>query len=214
MSTEAKLLAEPRTERGTRACRRLRLRGLIPGNVYGHSDEAQAIVVKADALRPIVQAGVRVVDLDLGGKHDKALVRDVTYDAFGQQIEHFDLMRVDATERVTLHVPVVLKGTAPGAVGSGHVLEQPLHSLTIDCLAYQIPDAIIVRIGALEAGQAIHVRDLELPPDVHCHNPPDAIVVHIVTVHMTAETPLDAAAAATQPEVVGKKAAEEKDKEK
>uniref|UniRef100_A0A7C2NZA7 Large ribosomal subunit protein bL25 n=1 Tax=Schlesneria paludicola TaxID=360056 RepID=A0A7C2NZA7_9PLAN len=214
MSTEAKLVAEPRAERGSRACRRLRLRGLIPGNVYGHTDPAQPIVVKEDALRPILQAGVRVVDLNLEGKHDKALVRDVTYDAFGQQIEHFDLMRVDATERVTLNVPVVLKGTAPGAIGAGHVLEQPLHALTIDCLAYQIPDAITVRINTLEAGQAIHVRDVELPPDVHCHNPPDAIVVHVVTVHVAVETPVDAAAAATQPEVISKKPAEEKEKEK
>ncbi|MDZ4684112.1 MAG: 50S ribosomal protein L25 [Planctomycetaceae bacterium] len=209
MSTEAKLLAEPRAERGSRACHRLRLRGLIPGNVYGHQTEAQSIVVREDALRPIIQAGIRVVDLDLGGKHDKALLRDVSYDAFGRQIEHFDLMRVDATERVTLHVPIVLKGTAPGSIGSGHVLEQPLHTLTVDCLAIQIPDSIVVKIGSLQVGQAIHVRDLELPADVHVHNSPDAIIVHIVEIRIAVETPVDAAAAATQPEVIVKKPAEE-----
>jgi large subunit ribosomal protein L25 len=215
MSTEAKLLAEPRSERGKRACNRLRLKGLVPGNVYGHQTEAQSIVVKADALRPIIQAGIRVVNLDLGGKHDTALLRDVSYDAFGQVIEHFDLMRVDPNERVTLHVPIVLKGTAPGAIGSGHVLEQPLHTLTVDCPAISIPDSIIVKIGTLEAGQAIHVRELELPPNVHPHNSPDAIVVHVVEVRVQAETPIDAAAAAAaQPEVITKKPAEEETADK
>ncbi|HUQ68884.1 MAG TPA: 50S ribosomal protein L25, partial [Planctomycetaceae bacterium] len=114
-----------------------------------------------------------------------------------------------ATERVTLHVPIVLKGTAPGSIGSGHVLEQPLHTLTVDCLAIQIPDSIVVKIGSLQAGQAIHVRDLELPADVRVHNPPDAIIVHVVEVRVQVETPVDAAAAATQPEVIAKKPAEE-----
>jgi large subunit ribosomal protein L25 len=211
MSKETKLVAEPRSERGTRACQRLRARGYVPGNVYGHQVETTPIVVKSDVLKPILKAGVRVVDLELQGKQDKALVREVQWDTFGLSVEHFDLMRVDATERVTLHVPIVLKGTAPGTLGGG-VLEQPLHSVTVDCLAYHIPDAIVVKIGTLELGQAVHVRELELPEDVHCHNPPDAIVVHVVQVHVKEELPAAAeaaAAAATEPEVIGKKPAAE-----
>uniref|UniRef100_A0A7C4QLE3 Large ribosomal subunit protein bL25 n=1 Tax=Schlesneria paludicola TaxID=360056 RepID=A0A7C4QLE3_9PLAN len=209
MSTkEAKLVAELRSVRGTRACRRLRSAGLVPGNVYGHREDTQPIVVKSEVLLPLVKSGVRVVDLEVNGQHDKALVREVQWDPFGLRIEHFDLMRVDATERVTLHVPIVLKGTAPGALGGG-ILEQPLHSLTIDCLAYEIPDAIVAKVGTLEVGQAIHVRDLELPPNVHCHNPPDAIVVHIVEVKVKETLPGEAAAAgAAEPEVIGKKPAE------
>jgi large subunit ribosomal protein L25 len=208
MSKEARLVAEPRSERGSRACRRLRLRGYIPGNVYGHRPETTPIVVKSEALTPLVKAGVRVVDLEVEGQHDKALVREVQWDTFGQEIEHFDLMRVDATERVTIHVPLVLKGTAPGSMGGG-ILEQPLHSLTVDCLAIQIPDAIIVKIGSLEIGQSIHVRDLELPENVNCHNQPDAIVVHCVQVQVKDVLPADAAAAsATEPEVIGKKPAD------
>jgi large subunit ribosomal protein L25 len=207
MSKEAKLVAEPRAERGTRACNRLRRQGLIPGNVYGHRPETLPIVVKADVLTPLVKAGVRVVDLEVQGQHDKALVREVQWDTFGITVEHFDLMRVDATERVTLHVPLVLKGTAPGSMAGG-ILEQPLHSVTVDCLAYQIPDAIVIRIGTLEVGQAIHVKDLEFPPDVNCHNPPDAIVVHVVEVKVKEPLPGEPGGAVAEPEVVGKKAAD------
>uniref|UniRef100_A0A7C2PB49 Large ribosomal subunit protein bL25 n=1 Tax=Schlesneria paludicola TaxID=360056 RepID=A0A7C2PB49_9PLAN len=208
MSRESKLVAEPRTVRGTKACRRLRLHGYVPGNVYGHQVEPTAIAVKADVLTPLLKSGVRVVDLEVAGQHDKALVREVQWDTFGITVEHFDLMRVDATERVTLHVPVVTKGTAPGALRGG-ILEQPLHSLTVDCPAIAIPDAIYVKIGTLEIGQAIHVRELELPENVRVHNPPDAIVVHCVQVQVKEEMPAEAAvAAATEPEVIGKKPAE------
>lgn len=207
MSTEVKLPAEVRTERGSRACNRLRLRGLIPGNVYGHNDEPQSIVVRADAITPHVRAGVKVFDIELNGKVDKTLLRELQFDPFGIELTHFDLLRVDPTERVTLHVPLVIKGIAPGSIGSGGVLEQPLHSLTIDCLAYQIPDSIPVRVGTLQIGQAIHVRDLEIPQGVHVQNSADAIVAHVVPVR-SAEPAADAAAAGAQPEVIGKKTEE------
>lgn len=208
MHKEAKLVVQPRSESGTAACRRLRQRGLVPGNVYGHKPEAVPVSVASDVLKPIIMAGIRVVDLELNGEVDKALLREIQWDTFGTTISHFDFMRVDANERVKINVPLVLKGTAPGALAGG-VLEQPLHSLTVDCLAYQIPDSIQVRIGTLDMGQAIHVKDLEIPENIHVQNPPDAIVVHVVQVQVKEALPLDAAAAATEPEVVGKKAAAE-----
>jgi large subunit ribosomal protein L25 len=208
MSRESKLVAEPRELRGSKHCRRLRLQGYVPGNVYGHQEGTTPIVVKSDVLTPLLKSGVRVVDLEVSGQHDKALVREVQWDTFGIAVEHFDLMRVDANERVTLHVPVVTKGTAPGTLAGG-ILEQPLHNLTVDCPAIAIPDAIIVKIGTLEIGQAVHVRELELPENVHVHNLPDAIVVHCVQVQVKEEVTAEAAvAAATEPEVIGKKPTE------
>lgn len=205
MSTEVQLSAEVRSVRGSRANNRLRDRGYVPGNIYGHNDEPQAIMVQADAIVPHVRAGVKVYDITLNGKTDKTLLRELQFDALGVELTHFDLLRVDPTERVTLHVPVVLKGIAPGSIGSAGVLEQPLHSLHIDCLAYQIPDSIPVRINMLEVGQAIHVHDLELPEGMHAHHPPEAIVVHVVPVRSGEPIVADVAAGA-QPEVVGKKA--------
>ncbi len=204
MSTEVKLPAEVRAEFGSKACRRLRLQGLVPGNVYGHTDKPLAIVVKSDSFSPHVKSGVKVFDIEIDGKVDKTLLRELQFDPFGIEITHFDLLRVDPTERVTLTVPLVIKGIAPGAVGSGGVMEQPLHSLTIDCLAYQIPDSIPVRVTNLQIGDAIHVKDLELPADVHPHHAPEAVVVHVVAVRSGDTTAADAATGA-QPEVVGKK---------
>ena len=205
MSNEAKLVVEPRTEMGSAACRRLRKRGLVPGNVYGHNADPIAVVVASDVLGLVLKTGSRVVDLEVSGKQDKAVIREVKWEVFGRYVEHFDLLRVDPNERVTITVPIVLKGSAPGAVGGGMV-EQPLHSIVIDCLAYQIPDSIIVRIGALELGQMIQVRELPLPDGSHAHAAPDAIVVHIVKAREEAETA--ATPGASEPEVVGKKVAD------
>lgn len=205
MSKEVKLVAEPRTEHGSAACRRLRWDGLVPGNVYGHASETTSVKVARDVFTAIVKSGSKVVDLVVEGKQDKALIRELQWDAFGEHITHFDLMRVDPTERVTLHVPLVLKGTAPGAL-SGGVLEQPLHSVTLDCLAYLIPDSIIVKIGSLNVGQAIHVKDLELPESAHCQTPGDAIVVHVVQVQTKELLPAESAGA--EPELIGKKPAD------
>lgn len=206
MHKEAKLVVQKRTQSGSAACRRLRWAGIVPGNVYGHNAPSVAVEVSNEVLRPIILNGIRVVDLELDGKTDKALLREVQWDTFGSSIRHFDFMRVDPNERVTLVIPLVLKGTAPGSLAGG-VLEQPMHSITVDCLAYQIPDSIQVRIGSLDVGQAIHVRDLEIPENVHCQNAPDAIVVHIIQVQTKEITPLDAGAGAAEPEVIGKKPA-------
>lgn len=202
MSKEAKLVVEPRTEMGSAACRRLRERGYVPGNVYGHNAPPISVVMLSDVLRPILKSGVHVVDLEVSGKQDKAVIREVQWDIFGKEIRHIDLLRVDPNERVNITVPIELKGTAPGVMAGG-ILEQPLHQLTIDCLAYQIPDSLQLRITALQLGQSIYVRDLELPPGSHAHAQPDAIVVHVVKVQ---ERDIAAAEAGpAEPEVIGKK---------
>ena len=206
MSKETKLVVEPRSEMGSAACRRLREKGLVPGNVYGHNAPATAIVMNADALRPILKSGAHVVDLELSGTKDKAVIREVQWDVFGKEIRHVDLLRVDPNERVTISVPIELKGTAPGVLAGG-LLEQPMHQITIDCLAYQIPDSIQLRIGTLNIGQAIHVREMELPEGCHAHAQPEAIVVHVIKFQDREVLPTDGNTAA-EPEVIGKKPAD------
>lgn len=215
MSKEAKLVVKLRAESGSAACRRLRWSGQVPGNLYGHNAPPAAVVISAEALTPVLTSGAKVVDVELDGKVDKAVVREIQWDIFGRQIQHFDLLRVDPNERVNVTVPLELKGTAPGVLAGG-VLEQTMHSIVIDCLAYQIPDTIQVRIGSLNLGQAIHVSDLILPEGSHAHSAADAIVVHIVQAKVQEELP--AGAGPVEPEMIGKKpaadAADSKDDKK
>ncbi len=96
----------------------------------------------------------------------------------GQDILHADFRRVSADERIHVPVRIELRGIAPG-VSAGGALDQPLHTLDIECPAVAVPDSIRVNINELKIGDAIHVRDLTLPPDVKALADADAIVVHV-----------------------------------
>ena len=78
--------------------------------------------------------GVRVVDIDAGNKLEKALIRDVQWDHLGKALLHVDFARVSADERVEVTVPLEIRGTAAG-IAQGGVIDQPIHTLQIECLA-------------------------------------------------------------------------------
>jgi large subunit ribosomal protein L25 len=208
MAAEMKLAVAKRTHVGSTACRRMRRAGRIPGVVYGHQQASIAFEVAWETLAPILKAGTRVVDLDVEGHVENAMFRDIQWDTFGIAVKHIDLLRIDPNERVEVQVPIVLKGTAAGALAGG-ILDHHLHSVTLECLAIQIPDGIPVKIGELQIGQAIHVRELELPPNTVIKNDPETVVVQVK--QMLAEEPTAAEAAEpgpAEPELVGRKVKE------
>jgi large subunit ribosomal protein L25 len=209
MAVEMKLAVAKRSVKGSTACRRLRRAGKIPGVVYGHQIDPLAIEIAWDSLAPVLKAGSRVVDLDVEGDVEKAMFRDIQWDTFGSEVNHIDFLRIDPNDRVEVEVPIVLKGTAPGVLGGG-VLDFHLHSVTIECLAIAIPDNIPVKIGELQLEQAIHVRELELPPNTVVKNDPETVVVQVKHIVEVAEPTAEGAAepGPTEPEIVGRKVKE------
>ncbi|MGE5194775.1 MAG: 50S ribosomal protein L25 [Deltaproteobacteria bacterium] len=210
MAVTGKLVVKRRTEQGSRECRRLRDNGLVPANMYGHKQEAVPLTVSAAELAPLVRGGARVLDVDLDGKVEKVLFREVQWDHLGKDVVHVDLLRVDPNEKLTVEVKVELKGTAPGTL-SGGVLDHTLRTLTIECLAIEIPDSVQVKISSLEIGQALHVRDLEVPPHTRILNNPDAVVVRVAQPGAEIElaAPVVGEEGPAQPEIIGRKVAEE-----
>jgi large subunit ribosomal protein L25 len=215
MTESQELETQPRTTQGSRAARKLRKQGRIPAVIYGHKEATVAVTLSGEDLEKAIRQGVRVVDLKTGAKLEKALIREVQWDHLGKDVLHVDFTRVSADERIRVNVPVELRGIAPGVTGGTGVLDQPLHSLTIECLAISIPESIRVAVNELQLGMAIHVRDLVLPPGVTAMNDPDAIVVH-VTAKLVEPEPTAAAApveGAAEPEIIGRKVAEEEEAE-
>jgi large subunit ribosomal protein L25 len=214
MAISAKLSVTRRAEAGSKGCSKLRAQGQIPGNLYGHKEPPVALACGGAAVLSAIRSGAHVVDVELEGNSTKALLREVQWDSFGNEVVHFDLMRVDPHERLTVEVHVELKGTAPGTL-SGGVLDHALRTLTVECPAIEIPDNIVVKIGAMEVGSMIHVRELEIPPNITVLNNPESIVVRIAK---QGEVPEVGAAAPgeegpAQPEVIGRKPSEEGEEE-
>jgi large subunit ribosomal protein L25 len=214
MAESVAFVGQPRQPKGTGEARRLRRNGLVPAVVYGHGEETLSITLPKIELVNAIRHGVRVVDLRAGNKEEKALIKDVQWDHLGKELLHVDFARVSMDERIVVSVPLELRGTSPG-VNAGGVLDQPIHSVSVECLAISIPESIRVNIHELQIDSAIYVRDLVLPPDVKVMTDPDAIVVH-VTAPVAEPEPTAAAAevpAAAEPEVIGRPKAEEEEAE-
>jgi len=214
MAEAVTLVAKPRNSSGTHHARRMRKNGLIPAVVYGHQEATVSVTVNKDDLYKAVRQGARVVDLQTGDKTEKALLRDLQWDHLGHDIMHVDFARVAADERIKIEVRIELRGAAPG-VTAGGLLDQPIHSLVIECLAIAVPESIRVPIGELQIDQAIHVKDLKLPEGVTTAVDPDAIVVQVSPPKVEEEAAAPGAPAAEQaePEVIGRKEKEEEEKE-
>ena len=212
MSAENKLVVEKRTKTGSAESRRLRRQGLIPGNFYGHGRGAIAITCSVDQVNALIESGHRVVNVDLEGETETAMFREVQWDTFSTHVQHFDLQRVDANERVTVDVPIELKGNSPGVMAGG-MLETPTRTITLECPAISIPDQIVVRINKLDIDGVIHVSDITLPANATLHTPEDAVVAHVVSaasLEAAAEAELeDEAASSVEPEIIGRKEKED-----
>jgi large subunit ribosomal protein L25 len=212
MAETVVLVAKKREGRGSRQAERLRAQGQVPGVVYGHRQETLSVSLPVDDLDQAIRQGARVLDLQTDGGTEKVLIREVQWDHLGKDILHVDFNRVSADERIRVTVPIELRGIAPGVLQGG-VLDQPLHSLHVECLALAIPESIRVNIAELQKGAAVHVRELKLPEGVKVLDDPDALVVHITTPQAEPEAGVELGEQ-VEPEVIGRAKEEEEGEEK
>ncbi|GEK81050.1 50S ribosomal protein L25/general stress protein Ctc [Agrococcus baldri] len=180
MATEYdKLETETRESFGKGAARKLRAAGKVPAVLYGHGTEARHLTVDAHALFLLVRRSNAIIDLQIEGSSQLALVKDVQRNPVMMgmtAIEHIDLVIVKRGEKVVVDVPVHLEGeSAPGTI-SNHEST----SLSIEVEALHIPDSIVVSIEGLEEGAHITAGAVELPKGATLLTDPEALVVGIV----------------------------------
>lgn len=203
MAESQVLKSEVRSGLGGRDSARLRKHGRIPAVVYGHKETPANISVCKDALTTLLRHHARTVTVEISGKQETVLIQEIQHDHLGSTVLHVDFRRVSADERVRTTVDIELKGIAPGVI-SGGVLEQPLHSIHVECPAMAIPESIRVKIDTLLIGQSIHVNQLELPAGVKALEDPEAIVVAVKTAQMI-ELGAAGEPGANEPEIITKK---------
>ena len=205
------LKAEKRQNSGTAATRRLRLQGRVPAIVYGHQQEPLAVHLDYHDLWLEVQHRHQLLDVELDGKTEKLLIKDLQYNHLYSKIIHVDLTRVDLDERVTVTVPIDLRGT-PAGLSEGGVLDQMLADLELECAVTSIPENIRVMVNELNVGETIYARDLELPEGSTLSTDPDAPVV---TVRVLAEEVEEAPAEgeAEEPEIIAREKDEDQAEE-
>src|SRR5262245_25070883 len=207
MTDAAKIRVEPRDPvknkgTGSRAVRRLRRQGLIPGVIYGHKQAVVPITVTRDDVWRLIKTPGRLADLDVNGTAETVLIRDVQWDHLGKEVLHLDFARVSAEEMIETEVALESRGVAAG-IAAGGVFEHLVHSLRITCRAGSIPESLKMDVSHLQVDQGVHVRDLILPTDVTVNADPDLLLAHVVLRAVEVEEkPEPEAEAAAQPEVI------------
>lgn len=178
-STSNKLNVASRTAAGSRAARRLRRSGRVPGIVYGGGAEPVGIDVDARELRLALAAAGAVLDLSVdGGKATPVVLKEAQRDPVRGQTTHIDLLRVRLDEKIRSVVPLELEGVddAPG-VKRGGVLEQITRELEVEALPTNIPESIVHAVGEMEIGETILLSAVQAPEGVTLLNDPEETVV-------------------------------------
>ena len=212
MEKTLSLKAEIREDTGTKSAVKLRGQGRLPAVVYGHKEKPVAVSLDERTLVEGLHRGHRLIDVQIGRKKEKMIIKDLQYDYLGKEIIHVDLMRVDVTELIKVTVPIELKGKARGT-HEGGIIEGHADHLEVECKATDIPELILVSIKDLRVGDSLHVGDIELPEGVKLVSDASMLLVTcglVVAAKSTEELEEEMPAA---PEVIGE-AEEEASEEK
>ena len=174
---EVRIEAEPRTEFGKGAARRVRRAGRVPAIVYGHGTDTRHVTLPGhELLMALKTPNVLIEVAGLSSRPQLTLPKDVQRDPLKGVIEHVDLIMVRRGEKVTVEVPVQVTGE----VESGGLLDQQMVRLAVEAEATAIPQAIEVSVEGMDIGDAVHAGDLTLPQGVTLVAEPEALVLHVL----------------------------------
>jgi len=208
-----------REQTGKGYCRKLRVKGLSPGIIYGHGRQSMPVFFNYKELYNIMKkAGEStIIELNVDNAEKvNALVKEYQLSPLDGHILHVDFYAVRADEAVTLSILIHIIGEAIGVKQGGGILEPVIRELEIECLPADIPEKIEVDVSKLNIGNEILVKDIILSDKVKVLNKPDAVVIMVeapAVEEVVVAAPVEAPA---EPEVMkkGKEAAEEEGAEK
>ncbi|MBL9113642.1 MAG: 50S ribosomal protein L25 [Verrucomicrobiaceae bacterium] len=200
MASIIDLQAQNRSVNGTGAVGRLRRSGSIPGVIYGRKRENANIQVDGKTFTRIIDHSASdniLVNLQIDGNAQLALVQEVQHDHLKGGILHVDFHAINMDEEIHADVPIELVGSAEG-VKAGGQLDFLLHTITVYCLPKDLPEKITVDVTPLQMGEAFHVSQIVLPTGVKVRLDGD-VVIAVVEEAKAEEAPAAAPAAAATP---------------
>lgn len=184
-----KFVAFERAKKGTGASRRLRIAGRTPGILYGAGVEPQQIELDHNALWHALKKEAfhsTVLDMELNGKEQKVLLRDVQMHPYKQLILHIDFQRVDANTKLHMKVPLHYSGdeNSQAVKNEGCIANHIVTEIEVVCLPADLPEFIAVDLSGLKKGMSLHLSDVVLPKGVSVvtHGKTDPVLVSVVVI--------------------------------
>ncbi|MGB3731362.1 50S ribosomal protein L25/general stress protein Ctc [Microbacterium sp.] len=177
MSDDNKVHVDLRTSFGKGFARRLRAEGKIPAVLYGHGTDPVHVALPGHQVSLIIRRANALLDLDIEGKAQLALVKDVQKDPVRQIIEHIDLLVVKKGEKVHVEVPIVVTGES----FSGTIVTVDVATIKLEVEATNIPEHVEVSVEGLEEGSRITAGDVTLPRGASLIDDADLLLIAVST---------------------------------
>jgi len=184
------LEVEERTERGTRATKRLRAEGYVPGVVYG-GDDCVPFKVNNRVLRAALHDGSALIDLKIGNTQARpVIVKDQQHHPVRGQVLHIDLLQVRLDEKIHSPVQVELENVDEArGVKEGGVLEHVTRELNIEALPTDIPERITIDVSGMDINAVMHLSEVTPPNGVTFLDDPEETIIATITVPTEVEEP-------------------------
>ncbi|SRR6266480_22130 len=210
MAKQVKLKVERRDDTGRSAARKLKARGVVPAIIYGAKQKPQPLQVSVRDINAMLShaSGENIlVELEIAGEKSNhmALVQEVQHSPVGGDVLHVDFHAISMDQKIHADIPLEALGVPTGVKNFGGLLEQNLRTLSIECLPRDLPDRLTVDVSALNIGDAIHVRDIQLPSGVTAKVQLDLTAFSVLEPAVEEEPVAAAAEAAAGPEVITEK---------
>ena len=211
--------AEPRSETGKSAVRRIRRAGRVPAVLYGSGKESLALALDPKQLDRVLRSPegqntllqLRIRD----GESTTAMIVEPQFEPVRGSVLHVDLKRIALDRKLRVSVPVGTVGEAAGVKTQGGILEVVLREVEVECLPADIPQRLTVPVESLLIGDQVRVADLQkqLGENIRVLNDPNAVICHVVMLKVVEVKPAEVVAEApAEPEVIKKgKVAEEEE---
>lgn len=171
MSVDFVIKAQPRTDVGKGASRRLRRSGMVPAVIYGAHKEAQNLTVEHDTLIHQLESEAfysSILTVELNGSREQVILRDLQRHPYKPTVLHMDLLRVSENEAIKVQVPIhfLNEDSCVGVKQEGGVLNRQVNEIEISCLPKHLPEYLEVDVGELSIGDQVHLSEIKLPEGV------------------------------------------------
>jgi len=208
------IVVQPRDVTGSRAARRLRKAGLIPGVLYGHGKAATMFAVDPRALRSALSTGAgthAVLEVTVEGhkRAHHAIIKDMELDRVKSTLTHIDLQEIRLDETIETTVAVSFEGEAKGVLAGG-MLDESTREVTVRGLVTAIPEHLVLDISEMDVNDTAKVGDLVVPEGLEIVDDLEQVLCSVLPPRRVEEEGEEGAAAAAEgaseaePQIVGK----------
>ena len=175
MTETFELKADPRSDLGKGASRRLRRAGKVPAILYGGGQESLPLLLdQMDLINQMQNEAIysHILTLNIDGRTESAVLRDIQRHPFKPTLVHLDFLRVSADRKLRAHIPLhfLNESASKGVKQQGGVVSHALIDIEISCLPKDLPEFIEVDLADLGMGETIHLSQVLLPPGVELAN--------------------------------------------